>query len=339
MNGRLDTFRERHGVAAIGCAVVDLDLGAEIAVAGTTRRDGGEPVDRSDAWHIGSCGKAITAALYATFVQRGRAAWGAALTELLPDLAPSTHPAWAAVTVDDLFVCRSGLPANPRRTALAAMYTDGRDAIDQRTATARTALAAAPDGHGRFRYSNLGYVVAGAVIDRVGGEPLEAALRRELLEPLGVAHAAFGPPPRIWGHRPRRQLGGVCIGRGAPVAPDDLRSDNPPLLTPAGRLHLTLDDWARVQRLFLDGGGVLSETSIEHLLRLPSDGRGMAMGWARARGLGDAAWGMQGSNTAWAAVALLRADRRRVAMVIVNDGRTRMLQATPRLAAELLATG
>jgi hypothetical protein len=46
---------------------------------------------------------------------------------------------------------------------------------------------------------------------------------------------------------------------------------------------------------------------------------------------------MQGSNTLWSACALLATDRSRTALVAANDGRTRILTGTARLAAELLA--
>lgn len=338
MSERLEAFRRRHGVAAIGATTIAASSPTieSIDVVGVVRRGADDAVVETDAWHIGSCAKALTAALYARLVEQGRAEWGARLIELLPDLAESIDRRWSEVTIDELFTCRSGLPANPDRTAMHAAYNDPDPAADQRSRAARTALAEPPDGRGRFRYSNLGYVIAGAAIDRITGSTYETALRTEILDPLGVTTADFGPPPRLWGHRPRLQIANLCIGRGKPVAPDNLRSDNPPLLSPAGRLHLSLPDWARVQRLFLDGAGLLSSASLHHILSTPADGRGMAMGWAAPEGLAGVALGMQGSNTAWAATAMIDTDRNRMTLVTTNDGRTSMLRATALLAAELL---
>jgi D-alanyl-D-alanine carboxypeptidase len=335
---RLDTFRRRHGVTAIGATTIDVSSPAteSMGVVGVVRRGTNDAVAETEAWHIGSCAKALTAALYARLVEQGRAEWGARLVDLFPDLAESIDRGWSAVTIDELFTCRSGLPANPNRSAMLAAYDDPDPAVDQRSRTARAALANPPDGRGRFRYSNLGYVLAGAAIDRVTDSDFESTMRAEILDPLGVTTAGFGPPPRLWGHRPRLQIASLCLGRGTSVGPDDLRSDNPPLLTPAGRLHLSLPDWARVQRLFLDGAGLLSTASLGHLLRTPADGHGMAMGWAAPKGLPGVALGMQGSNTAWAATAMIDADRSRMTLVITNDGRTSMLRSTALLAAELL---
>ncbi len=332
----LTEFRDRHQVAAIGAAVIDVHDHVDVGVVGVTQRGATELVDVDDAWHIGSCAKALTAALYARLVEQGRAEWGATLADLFPDLVDARHRNWSPVTIEELLTCRSGLPANPSRAAMEAAYLDRRPAVDQRSAAVGTALSEPPRGRGRFRYSNLGYVVAGAAIDRIVGAPFELALRAEILDPLGVTAAGFGPPPRIWGHRPRAQIGNLLLGRGVPAEPGDVRSDNPALLTPAGRLHLSLPDWARVQRLFLDGAGLLPDESLAMLLRPPADGRGMAMGWAAAKGLPGVALGMQGSNTVWAATALLATDRRRMSLVVTNDGRSRVMQTSALLAVELL---
>lgn len=338
MKERLAAFHRRYKVAAVGAATIDATSGTpdSVGVTGVVRRGAPEPVAEADAWHIGSCAKSLTAALYARLVEQNRAEWGACLVDLFPDLAGSVHPRWSAVTIDDLLTCRSGLPANPSRTAMVAAYDDPESVVEQRSRAAGTALADPPSHNGRFRYSNLGYVVAGAAIDRITDSTFESAMHTEILDPLGVSTAGFGPPPRLWGHRPRVQIGNLCVGRGDAVGPTDSRGDNPPLLTPAGRLHLSLADWASVQRLFLHGAGLLSEASLQHVLRLPADGHGMAMGWANAKALPGAALGMQGSNTAWVASALIGIDRGRMVLVVTNDGRTSMLKSTLLLAAELL---
>lgn len=209
---------------------------------------------------------------------------------------------------------------------------------EQRTRAVASALSRPPDGRGAFLYSNLGYVVVGAAIDRIAAVPFEGALHINLLEPLGVTSAGLGPPPDIWGHRPRLQLGGLTVGRGSPAPPGSVRSDNPAVLTPAGRLHLTLADWAKFQQLFLDQGhDLLEPASVERLLTVPAGkGNGMAMGWASAASLDGASYGMQGSNTLWAATAIMDADLERTAMVIANDGRTRVLREAAQLAASML---
>jgi hypothetical protein len=111
-------------------------------------------------------------------------------------------------------------------------------------------------------------------------------------------------------------------------------------MSPAGRLHLTLEDWAKFQRVFLtQGEGFLRPDTVERLLT-PAPGRGQrqALGWAPTHGLADASFGQQGSNTYWVATALIDRARERTAMVVTNEGRARLLKETPTLALELLAT-
>lgn len=139
------------------------------------------------------------------------------------------------------------------KPAMVAAWKDARPLPDQRTDAAAKALARAPIKPGRFLYSNLGYILIGAAIERIVGVPYESALRSHVLEPLGITSGSFGPPPGLWGHAgrllPLGPLGALDIGRGGPADPGDVESDNPAVMAPAGRLHLTLEDADGVGRL------------------------------------------------------------------------------------------
>lgn len=329
-----DRALSKLGSTAAGAAVVTRDGETAVAVAGLRRPDG-DPVQPSDRWHIGSCFKAIHTLLYARLVEQGRAEWGVPVRDLFPDLADSMAPGWDGPTVDEMYTCQAGMRGNPTLREMLAGWKDTRPLTDQRTDAARVALAVPPKNRGRFVYSNLGYTVMGAALDRLADKPFEQALDDEILAPLGVTSAGWGPPPEIWGRGGRIQLGSSIVGRGKPADPADPRSDNPALITPAGRLHLALADWAAIQRVFLaDGAGLVSSASVERLLTVP-DGNRMSMGWAPARGLPGVGIAQQGSNGRWVATALMAEDRSRIAMLIVNDGRTRTLMRTPAVAAPL----
>ncbi len=234
--------------------------------------------------------------------------------------------------------CRSGLRTNPTRAALKAGYVDDRPLTERRTDVVLQGLTSRPGNRGRFVYSNLGYIVIGAAIDRIAGVPFERVLHTELLTPLGITSLGFGPPPLVWGHAPRIQLGGLCLLRGKPANPASAESDNPPVLSSAGTMHLTIADWARFITLFTtEGGGVLAPQTIRHLLRVPAGrGRPMAMGWVQAPRLGGVSYGMQGSNTMWAATVLLDERLTKASMVVVNDGRTTVLTQSANLATQLI---
>jgi CubicO group peptidase (beta-lactamase class C family) len=116
-------------------------------------------------------------------------------------------------------------------------------------------------------------------------------------------------------------------------------ADNAPVMTPVGRLHVSLPDWARFIRLFLhDGGDLLTAGSLERLTT-PPEGRktSQGMGWAvPARAESPAAIFQLGSNLRWVAAAVVSRDRRRAVLVAANDGRPSLFRHTVKLGADLL---
>lgn len=342
---RIETARAKSRIPALGAALVTADdRELPIWVTGERIRGRDDPASVRDRWHIGSCAKAMTGALYARLVERGDASWGATLPELFPDLH-GMDPAWDGTRIDQVLTHRAGLPANLDRSEMEARFRDAQPIVDQRTAATARALSQPPRKPGSFRYSNLGYIVAGAAMERILGRSWEEAVVDEVLAPLGITSVGFGAPtgPHPWGHRSRWH----GVGRGEPVDPGtperpDVHADNPPVMGPAGRIHLTLRDWARFIRIFLtDGGPLLSRASITTLIT-PPEGKGQkqGMGWAVPPGkLADVvAVGQQGSNTFWVATALIASSWDRAALVVCNDGRGRMLAVTGHLAVGLLAS-
>jgi len=332
----IEEFRARHGVPGIGMALLE---GAEatITVAGSRVRGGGEPVTAEDRWHIGSCAKAMTAATYARMVERGEAAWETSVAQVFPDI--TTDPVWARVTIADLLTHVSGLPRDLTRAEMIAAYSNVDSPDDQRTALARKYLGSPPKHQGKFVYSNLGYTLAGAAIERLSRLSYEDTLRREILDPLGVTSAGFGAPQgdQPWGHRARF----IVYGKGPAVDPTVMTmpypADNPPVMGPAGRLHLSLADWARFIRVFMDGGELLGPGSIRRLTTPPEgSGSRQGMGWAvPAQGETRYSLAQQGCNLRWGATAL--AGPKRAVLIVCNDGRLRLLSAAAKLAVKALS--
>src|SRR5207245_7393254 len=64
-----------------------------------------------------------------------------------------------------------------------------------------------------FIYSDLNAILLGEVVRRVGGEPLDVFVAREVFAPLDLHQTMFRPPSRL---RPRIAPTGVW--RGHPVA-------------------------------------------------------------------------------------------------------------------------
>ena len=338
MDEILRRFVQRHRVPAVAAAVVGADGAVECRVAGVRRRGSSDVALASDRWHIGSCTKTFTAVLWGCLIERGEAVWDMPVPEAVTHLGSDIHPDWAGQTIDSILHCRAGLEANLSPDQMRRSWADSRPLAEQRTDIARHALSVPPDRPGRFVYSNLGYIVVGAAIDGLTSTTFEQALADRLLKPLGIDTAGFGPPDGVCGHPARLRLGSVGVLAGPAADPSDPRSDNPAMLSSAGTMHITMADWAKFVSVFFHGGPSLLEPgTVDRLLRMPA-GRtaGMAMGWNRPPYMKGVAYAMQGSNTLWSSAALIDDERRRAALVACNDGRTRVLNDTPRLAASLL---
>ncbi len=336
---QLQTFAGKYLVPAVTAGVCQGDA-LQVEAYGVCQRGLPAEVPPHGQWHIGSCAKSMTAALYARLVEQGAARWDAPIASLFADVT-DIAPRWHDVDVQQLFYCLGGMPANPSKPAMLKGFKDPRPLVEQRTEAAQTALQKPPGTLGKFVYSNLGYMVVGAAIDRITGMPYEQALEHTLLQPLGITSLGFGPPPRIWGHKARWRLGSVGLFCGAPADPSSAYSDNPAMLSSAGTLHLGMADWAKFLRLFVtEGGGVLQAQSIETLLAIPDNPQArMSMGWASVKDLPGVSFAMQGSNTMWVATALLDAERQRASFMVCNDGRSRLLGASVNFAAQLLGGG
>ncbi|MFK7963438.1 MAG: serine hydrolase domain-containing protein [Burkholderiaceae bacterium] len=334
----LEKFRNMLDVPAVFGGVVNSDGILELDVTGVKRRDQPETVKASDRIHIGSCCKMITAVLFGTFVAEQRVTWETPITELFPDLTDSMAKAWQQRSVEELFYCVSGMIANPPRSALISGHTDSRPLGEQRTEMVELALSSAPHKPGRFVYSNMSYIVLGAAIDRLSDSSYENALQERLFGPLGITSAGFGPPPDVWGHAPRLYAAGLALFKGKPANPQVSQSDNPPVMSSAGTLHLNCADWAKLLRLFQTENrlDIVDNQIIERILTTPQNKSAqIAMGWAPAR-MNGLSFGVQGSNVRWSAAALMDDKRRRTALVACNDGRTRVLSQTMVLAHRLL---
>ena len=91
---QLEAIRARHNVPALTVCGVGWD-GEKLTTAGPwavgDRAIGpggpsGVPATAADLWHVGSCTKAFTATLLATYVAEGKVAWTDTLRDALPEM-------------------------------------------------------------------------------------------------------------------------------------------------------------------------------------------------------------------------------------------------------------
>jgi len=109
----------------------------------------------------------------------------------------------------------------------------------------------------RFHYSNPGYTVLGALVEKLRGAPWEEVLRREVLEPLGLDSTS--------GHPRMPHAGGWAVHPWADVLLPEPGEDLG-RMAPAGQLWSTTRDLARFAVFLVQGDDrVLSASSVREM--------------------------------------------------------------------------
>jgi CubicO group peptidase (beta-lactamase class C family) len=168
-----------------GCAVAAVRDGNVVLAAGWGRRDleADLPVTPDTLFAIGSVTKAFTAATVGTLVDDGLLEWELPLRDYVPGLRLHDPVVTDRVTVVDFLSHRSGLP----RHDLAWIGHPDRSRADM--VRRLRFLPLSRDLRQVFQYCNLGYLVAGHVVDVTSGTAWEDYLRSRLLTPLGMGRS------------------------------------------------------------------------------------------------------------------------------------------------------
>jgi len=339
----LAPIRAECGVPALAGLVLERGEVAAIGAVGERKAGSGVAVTIEDRWHLGSCTKAMTATLIARLVERGALTWDTTLADVFPERADAMHAGFRRATVRQLVDHRSGLPEDRSSGGLLALVAGSREPVRaQRLALLEHALArepAAPPGEAHA-YSNTGFILAGAVVERSTGGTWETAIREGLFAPLGMASAGFGPPGSAdepgaieepWGH----------VGdAGRPIDPRAPLASHPERYGPAGRVHATLRDWAKFIGLHLGvQRGACELLSAESLkaMHAPVAGADYAAGFV----VGERPWSSgpvlahQGSSASWHCTVWASPAESLAVLVVCNQGGDAAARAC-RAAAEAL---
>jgi CubicO group peptidase (beta-lactamase class C family) len=291
--------------------VVRGELGIPFAV-GVKASGSAGPVGADGRWHIGSNAKSMTATMIARLVERGVLDWDAPLPDLLPDVGMREE--YRRVVLPDLLSHRAGLARNSAAGLERMPDGDPRTEQERRQdyiAAALMEAPAGPVGAGEGSYSNTGFVIAGAIAERITGLSFEALMHQEVFTPLNMKTVGFGGTPRgeIAGH-----------SNGKPV--HDGEGDNPDFLRPAGGLYLSLADWGAYVLDQMRGqrgeGRLLSRASYE-FLHTPQAGSHNGLGWGleSAPG-GKPMWSHDGSNGRWFGIVAVLPEDGNAVMAVAN---------------------
>ncbi len=312
----LAPIRDDHHLPGIIGGILAGNRMAAIGAIGLRKIGSKAPILVTDQVHIGSCTKAMTATLAGMMVEEGKLSWGSTIGEVFPDLIANVHPDFRAVTLAQLLTHRAGLPPDVPWWRLP-----GDTPAEQRLGILTDYLDHPPSHRpgSNYSYSNVGFALVGAMIERVSRSRWEDLMRARLFGPLGMTSAGFGCPgtwgkvDQPWGHHESR-------GRIEPT-----QADNAPSAGPAGTVHCTIPDWSRFAALHMAaerGRPRLLKAGTFRVLHTPEPGFDYAGGWAvvQRTWAGGRAFNHNGSNTAWYVRIWLAPVINRAFLVAINQG-------------------
>ncbi len=215
----------------------------EITTIGVRKVENLMKTATTDKHHLGSCGKSMTATLTAKLIEMGYFGWDSSLEDLLPYI--QIHDELKKVTFDLLLAHRSSLQSDTENFEKGWLYTALESGIysptEARKLMTQKILSVPPKFKPRegFEYSNIGYMIAGYIMEYLTNTSWEVLMNEHIFTPLKMNSCDFGPvsvpgtlfSKQPWGHR-------YDIGVLQPI-----HEDNPPACGPAGTIHCTLNDW------------------------------------------------------------------------------------------------
>ncbi|WP_243707778.1 serine hydrolase domain-containing protein [Micromonospora sp. KC606] len=280
---------------------------------------------------LASVTKVYTAILALQQVDRGRIDLDAPVVRYLPEF---TGTGKSAVTVAMLLAHTSGLPVGAKVTGYSTMAERWR-------AVLATPLVTGAVPGTVFRYSSVGLMVVGKLVEKVTGQSLDRVLRTGLTEPLGLRHTNFNPntwlsatdkATRLVATDARSSRG---LLRG--VVHDDVANQLGGIAGHAG-IFSTAQEVAVIGQLLLDGGTyggkrILAESTVRRMLRnanagLPAvdperptrtadHGLGLVLNqpWFMGRLAGPTTFG----HTGFTGTSLVVAPERRMVLVLLTN--------------------
>ncbi|UGX89166.1 serine hydrolase domain-containing protein [Phyllobacterium meliloti] len=191
LNDYLVSEIDRQQIPGLGVAVVHRGQIVHLSGYGLANIEHRVPVTPDTIFQSGSAAKMFTATAILLLSQDGRIELDHPLTRYIPE-GPAT---WADITIRQMLSMMSGL-GNFREVFAPTPIDDGVVPIniwqdyssDQLIALAALSPLVFQPGES-YQYSNIGYVLAGIIIERITGQPYYELLKDRVFRPIGMATA------------------------------------------------------------------------------------------------------------------------------------------------------
>ena len=189
----------------------------------------------------------MTSLLAAMMVEEGKLRWDSTMVEVFPELKDKMGPRLRTVTLLQLLSHTSGLPTDNDevfKVYAEAMMQDGN--LDELRYWVVTQFSKKPlqsDPGKNFAYSNTGYIIVGAMIERVSGRTWDELITERIFKPLKLKTAGLGPQSSFG--RIDAPVGHAEIKGKVKAFLAGPNGDGPIIMGPAGLAHMSVLDFAR----------------------------------------------------------------------------------------------
>lgn len=149
---------------------------------GFADRSFGVPNTAGTRFSINSISKTFTAAAVLLLAKEGKADLYAPISRYLPELQATWRD---SVTLHHLLCHSSGLPREP-----GVQVCDERSLAEQAEQLVAPQRLLFPPGE-KYSYSNSGFILLGAALEAIAGQPYDVYIEKHILGPIGLGDTGF----------------------------------------------------------------------------------------------------------------------------------------------------
>lgn len=244
---------------------------------GDRDREAKLPITPDTVMGIGSCTKSFTCMAIMQLQEQGKLSVYDPVVRHLPEFGLPEEDLGPLVTLHHLMTHTSGLPPLPAKLGAIAPSAAGDPALppidlsvlprvesysDLLTFVKRFTYPVVARPGRQFSYSDEGYGLLGAVIERVSGVPYVSYVTERILRPAGMTQTTFGVPSG----ENVATLYAVSPLTGEVIRAETWWEGGP--ITSAGFLRSTVRDMLRYMEIFRTGGmGIIAPDSVREMMQ------------------------------------------------------------------------
>ena len=274
---KINQIRIEYEIPGMAMCIFSSDTIYEFITSGSVKLGSDIVIDKDKLWHLGSNTKSFISFAAASLVENEQISWDTKFFDLFPEYKEISKPEYYDITLGLLLQHRAGLPSNTRSFPELILQFVEVDTVLQRNTLFNWALS--QDKYfGGYQYSNIGFIMAASMLEKVSGKFWKDILEERIFIPLSI-NAYYGWPAKIdtnqtWGHlvHPESKV-------FMPHPPDDLYELGRVGFGPAGNLTLSLPDFVKFLQDNLKGWKGEESLLDNESYRMMHNGSEYGLGW------------------------------------------------------------